>query len=757
MYGITETTVHVTYQEIGWQQISEGKSVIGKPIPTLTTYVLDSHQNLQPVNVAGELCIGGAGLARGYLNRPELTAEKFIKDPFSNEQGARLYRSGDLGRWLPDGSIEYLGRIDDQVKIRGYRIELGEIEMVIQQSELVRQTLVIVKNDLNEDKRLIAYIIPAAAYNKEALLAFLRKRLPEYMVPAIWIELADFELTTNGKINKKVLPDPGSMQIMASSFVAPKNELEAKLASIWQEVLKLKQISTSDNFFDLGGHSLSAMRVVSAVRKQLDARIAIKDLFLYPAISSLAKYLQSLQGSTTQKEIGIQLRPEHIPLSFSQKRLWVIDRLEGSNQYHIPLILKLKGNLNKEGLFFALQTILDRHEVLRTVFYDVDGKGFQSVKKRAGWKVLTKDGAHYKNDPAALKIYLEDLVKLPFDLSNDYPVRASLIELDAQEFVLAITMHHIASDAWSNPIAIQELVELYASFIADRNAVLAPLKLQYVDYAIWQWSYLQGEVLNEKTAYWKKKMSGVKPLQLTTDFKRPAIKTNNGSILSFDISKQLTDQLSQLSQQQGVSLFMTLLATFKVLLHRYSGDEDICVGTSVANRPQQELEGLIGFFVNTLALRTEVTESALFTELLAKVKTTTIEALDHQDLPFEKVVEAAGIDRDVSRSPLFQVMLVLPNIPISSELIIGDVVLSPVEMAATTSKFDFTFHIYQSGNGLSIKVEYNTDLFKENTIERMTEHYKQLLKSVVIMPEQRIDSLQMLTDDEENALMAEFD
>jgi amino acid adenylation domain-containing protein/non-ribosomal peptide synthase protein (TIGR01720 family) len=752
-YGPTENTTFSLTYTIAESAIHQ-PIPIGRPLTNRTAYILDARQRLVPAGVSGEIYLSGDGLSRGYLNRPELTAEKFIKNPFAS---GLMYRTGDIGRWLPNGNIEYLGRIDDQVKIRGYRIELGEIETVIQQSELVSQAVIIVKDDLKGDKRLLAYIIPTTAYSKDALLAYLRTRLPEYMVPTTWIELVDFELTSNGKINKKALPDADAMPIMDSSYMAPQNELEIKLASIWQEVLKLKQISTSDNFFDLGGHSLSAMRVVSAVRKELDTRIAIKDLFLYPAISSLAKYLQSLEGSTTQKEIGIQLRPEHIPLSFSQKRLWVIDRLEGSNQYHIPLILKLKGNLNKEGLFFALQTIVDRHEVLRTVFYDVDGKGFQSVKERVGWKVLTKDGAHFKNDPAALKVYLEDLVKLPFDLSNDYPVRASLIELDAQEFVLAITMHHIASDAWSNPIAIKELGELYASFITGRNAVLASLKLQYVDYAIWQWSYLQGKVLDEKTAYWKKKMSGVKPLQLTTDFKRPAIKTNNGSILSFDISKQLTDQLSQLSQQQGVSLFMTLLATFKVLLHRYSGDEDICVGTSVANRPQQELEGLIGFFVNTLALRTEVTESALFTELLAKVKTTTIEALDHQDLPFEKVVEVAGIDRDISRSPLFQVMLVLPNIPIASELIIGDVVLSPVEMAATTSKFDFTFHIYQSGYGLSIKVEYNTDLFKENTIERMTEHYKQLLKSVVTMPEQRIDSLQMLTDDEENALMAEFD
>jgi len=753
-YGPTEnTTFSLTYA------IKESKIKsnipIGRPLNNRQAYVLDEILQPVPVGVPGEICLGGAGLSRGYFNRPELTAEKFVPNPFSKNNSDRIYKTGDIGRWLPGGNIEYLGRVDEQVKIRGYRIELGEIETVLQDTGLVKQAVVMAHQQVDGNKSLVAYIVPSDLYNKNNLIANLQNRLPEYMIPASWIELERLPLTSNGKVDKRALSDPGEVHQHAEQYAAPVSHLQKQLVIIWQDILKKDRVGINDNFFEMGGHSLLAMRLISAVHKELKAVLAIKDLFANPSIFALANHLQQ-QDESAIPAIEAYPRTGPIPLSFSQERLWFIHQLEGSVPYNSPTVLRLKGKLNQGALTNALRQIVNRHEVLRTVFYESAGTPYQSVVEGDNWSLLMLDGAGYRDDRTGMLQRVQQLISEPFDLSKDYMLRAALIMLQEMDYVLVVTMHHIASDGWSLPIIVKEVVELYNAFVEERSVLLPALPLQYADYASWQRNYLKGEVLNKKTAYWKNKLEGVQPLELTTDFNRPATRTVRGASVNLMLDKELADRLIQLSQQQGTTLYMTLLATYNVMLQRYSGQQDICVGASIANRPQQELEGLIGFFVNTLALRSTVDEEISFAAFLQQVKITMLEAYENQDVPFEKVVEEVVKERDTSRTPLFQVMLVLLNTPESSKLGVGEVELSHEAFDINISKFEITFHVSQSAHGLPVSIVYNTDLFREDTIIRMAGHFKQLLQSVVQDPEQNIDALQMITEAEEHQLLVEF-
>lgn len=447
---------------------------------------------------------------------------------------------------------------------------------------------------------------------------------------------------------------------------------------------------------------------------------------------------------------------QHIPLSFSQERLWFIDQLEGSVQYHIPAVLRFKGLLNKEALAFSLQSIINRHEVLRSVIQEKGGEAFQYIKEKDSWQLVTVDGAHYNQDSKALQQYIDRSISKPFDLSKDDMMRVHLIALNEQEHVLVLTMHHIVSDGWSLSIFIRELVAFYRSYIENSPAQVQPLELQYADYALWQRQYLQGEVLDKKVRYWKEKLQGVTFLPLPTDYARPAVQSTKGALISFNLDKEVSDQLQHLSHKQGITLFMTLLASFKVLLYHYTNQEDICVGTPSAGRQQQEVEELIGFFVNTLALRSEVSGDDTFLELLQQVRTTMLEAYDHQDVPFEKVVNAVVKERDMSRHPLFQVMFVLQNTPAAPEVHLGAVELLEETVSHNTSKFDITLGLRETADGLQGGIEYSTDLFKEATIERMIKHYKELLFSIIKEPRQKIGALSMVTAAEKQQLLEEF-
>ena len=781
LYGPTEAAIDVTYWSIpGGQEIID-MVPIGKPVSNTQIYILGGNNELMPVGVPGEINIGGIQVSRGYLNRPELTQEKFIKDPFIKEGNARIYKTGDLGRWLADGNIEYLGRRDDQVKIRGYRIELGEIESVLQQCEGVSQGVVLAREDGNDNKRLVGYVVPEGVFNKEAVISYLKSRLPEYMVPTIWVELNVLPLTSNGKIDRKTLPDPDVSEQMSDQYTAPRNDLEIKLADIWKNLLAIERVGIYQNFFDVGGHSLLAMRIISAIRKELLVELAIKDIFQYTTINDLSEHIKSkyqfeyeadkdsLNHSVNNKESRLNNasfinqivqadrdQTQYIPLSFSQERLWFIDQLEGSIQYHSPAAWRLNGPLNKEALFLALKGLINRHEVLRTVFLQEEGKAYQSIRDTGRWQLEIINDSNYYKDQDGLKKYIQGLISKPFDLSKDYMLRAHLVTLSDQENILIVTIHHIASDGWSTSILVKELMELYNANAEDRLPQLPLLPIQYTDYAIWQRNYLQGEILDKRLRYWKDKLDGVAILQLPSDYHRSNEWSNRGAWLEFKIDKLLSNELQTLSRQEGITLFMTLLTAFNVLLHRYSGQEDICVGSPIANRTHKEIEGLIGFFVNTLALRSEVKSGSSFTELLQQIKATTMEAYEYQDVPFEKVVEVVVKERDMNRNPLFQVMMVLQNTPKVDTVSLGEAQLSVEEFEHDTAQFDITFFIAETAEGLRCSINYSIDLYKEATIIRMGDHFKTLLSSIVKNPQQKIGELKMLTEKEEHQLLYDF-
>ncbi|GAA4316739.1 hypothetical protein GCM10023149_13940 [Mucilaginibacter gynuensis] len=751
-YGPTEGTVCATLSVDPIRP--DGTIVIGKPIDNVQVYLLNDDISPVPIGAYGELCIGGTQVARGYLNRAELTAEKFIDNPFDTTEGAKLYRTGDLCRWLPDGNIEYAGRKDDQVKIRGYRIEPGEIESAVQQSGLVKLSVVVANTDAQGNKRLIGYVVPAEGYTKEGLVKYLNGLLPEYMVPQLWIEEESFKLTTNGKIDKRALKAPDFSDLQSVAYRAPQNETEQNLVQVWSGLLGIEKIGVDDNFFELGGHSLLAMRVISQIRLQTGKELSVRDLFNNPTIALLSAKINDEKVIANQPVLTAGERPADIPLSFSQERLWFIDQMEGSVQYHIPAVFKLKGTVNRTALENTFKAIVNRHEALRTVITAAGGIGYQQVQPKDNWAL----GYHKteQNNEAELRSLITTLISKPFDLSADSMLRADLLETGTDEYMLVITMHHIASDGWSGSVLVKEFVELYRSEVTQTAPNLTDLPIQYADYALWQRGYLQGETLEQKLNYWREKLDDVAPLQLPTDHARPAVQSTKGATHTFQLKSGVGKSLQELSREQGATLYMTLLSVFKVLLHRYSGQEDICVGTAVAGRNQGELESLIGFFVNTLALRDEVRGNDTFTQLLGKVKQTTLAAYEHQDVPFEKVVEAVVKERDTSRSPLFQVMMVLQNTPETPALELNDLQLEYKQEAHGTSKFDLTMFLTEQNGEITGEIEYNTDLYQAATIARMIGHYEELIGAVITNRAEEIGKLNILTETEKEQQLTQF-
>ncbi|MEO7584342.1 MAG: amino acid adenylation domain-containing protein [Ferruginibacter sp.] len=755
-YGPTETTIGKLLHVISPERNYNKTIPIGRPFSNTAVYVLSNELQLCPVGVPGHLYIAGDGLAMGYFDNAKLTAEKFITNPFSTEEGSKMYGTGDLVKFLSDGNIEFIGRVDDQVKIRGYRIEPNEVQSVLQECEEVSQSVVVATEDKQGNKRLVAYIVPEGSFDRECLHSYLKLNLPDYMVPSVLIELESLPLTPNGKIDRKALPDPDAAALPSSGYAAPSNETEIKLVAIWQEVLETDEVGIHDDFFELGGHSLLAVRLVSAIRKVFNIEMPIGDIFDYPTVALLSARIPGSSATTLLPVIKKVIpRPKQIPLSFGQERLWFIDQLGGTLQYHVPTVLRLNGKLDIEALSNAFQQIINRHEVLRTIILEEEGLGYQIIKDRDRWQLQRVDGTIYKQDKAGLQRYIKQCIDIPFDLGTHHMLRAMLIMLTEDVHILVVVLHHIASDGWSTSIIVKELLELYNARIENRNSLLASLPIQYADYAMWQRAYLQGALLETKLSYWKNKLQGVAPLQMPTDYPRPSVQSSNGATTGVDLDKELSGRLQALSQQEGVTIFMTLLGVLKVLLYRYSGQQDICVGTPIAGRQQQEVEGLIGFFINTLALRNELNENNSFRDLLQQVRVNTMEAYAHQELPFEKVLDAVVKERDMSRSPLFQVMLVLNNTPEIPELRLGEVVLSrEVEGVSVyhTSKFDLIFNITETAQGLYLAVEYCNDLYNEQTIKRMMAHFTRLLNAVVTSPEQNIGMLPMLTNAEEQQL-----
>ncbi|MDG9672359.1 condensation domain-containing protein, partial [Hahella sp. CR1] len=722
---------------------------------------------LQPIGVAGELHIGGAGLARGYLNRPDLTAEKFIPNPFSDDPHARLYRTGDLVRWLPDGNLEFLGRIDHQVKIRGFRIELGEIEAVLLQHEAVREAVVVAREEQG-DKRLVAYVITetGSSLAEEQLSRELRRtitqQLPDYMTPSAFVILDSLPLTPNGKVDRNALPAP-DYAASADEFVAPVTTTECKLADIWRSLLQIdRPISASANFFESGGHSLLAIRLVALIREVFSVGVTVKDLFNTPHLSEIAALIEQ-SVPTAPKAPAITPRDPQItelPLSYAQQRLWFIDQMEGgSAHYNMPGALMLEGRLNLAALNQALSTIFERHESLRTCFTTVDGRAHQQIMPPpADWSLEVVDLRALNASElqeATKQLQLAEASK-PFDLSRDYLLRGQLLQLADQRALLLLTMHHIASDGWSIGVLIRELNALYTAFTQGQSIPLPPLGVQYADYALWQRDYLQGEALEQQGAYWRDQLQGLPDVhQLPLDHPRPSVQTFDGAAYHCVIDNTLSDAFNRYCVSRGATLFMGLHAAFSVLLSRYSGETDIVVGSPVANREQGEVASLIGFFVNTLVMRADLSDNPTFDALLQQCRQTALEAYAHQQVPFEQLVEALQPARRLSHHPLFQVMLALQNNQ-QETLSLPELTLSMQTPEFTIAKFDLTLHVAEDTEGLRLDWEYNTQLFEAATIQRMASHFQQLLTEIVAKPDQSINAYSLLTQQEAQQLLIDW-
>ncbi len=753
MYGPTETTVYATCYPI--KDMESGKAPIGRPLSNTTAYVLNDAGQPAGIGVIGEIFIGGDGVSLGYLNQEKLNAEKFIDNPFSAEQPSKLYKTGDLARVLADGNIEFIGRKDTQVKIRGYRIELGEIEAVMRQCPKVNQGVVVVREDSTGTRQLVAYVVPEGPFDKESIQAFLRTKLPEYMTPSLMMPLEQLPLNPNGKIDKKALPEWDAAFASAKTHISPKTEKEKLIAGIWSDLLQIEKISVQDNFFELGGHSLLAMRMISNIRKMLHHDLSVRDVFLHPTIESLALHLENAGHTEILPTITAGPRPEKIPLSFSQERLWFIDQLGGSTQLHIPSLFRLKNELDKTILEAALSDLIARHEILRTIIRSEDGNAYQEVISAGGWRMDYSEGEHLQEEQSR-KAFIAELIARPFDLSKDYMLRAHLIKCGENDHLLLLVMHHIASDGWSISILAEDLVAFYSARQEGRSISRAPLPVQYADYAIWQRRHFAEKHLEDQLNWWVNELQGVEPLALPTDFPRPVQQSTRGAGHVFYIEKPLTDDLKKLSTQSGATLYMTLLAAFNVLLQRYSGQEDICIGMPTANREQKELEHLVGFFINTLVLRCDLSVNLSFKELLEQVKTKTLSAFERQAVPFEKVVEKASPGRNIGYNPLFQVLMVLQNTPDAPELALGDLELSGEATESTTTQYDLAFSIRESSLGLKVAVTYRTDLFAPQTIQRMATHFHHILSQLPGSVEVPVRQIKLLSASEEEALIQKF-
>ncbi|MEM8907075.1 MAG: amino acid adenylation domain-containing protein, partial [Bacteroidota bacterium] len=754
-YGPTETSICATMYKVPkgeqWSGESETNVPIGRPIANGQVYILDEYDSLVPMGVVGQLCIAGNGLARGYLNRPALSREKFVELHLS-ETSVRVYKTGDLARWLPNGQIEFIGRVDQQVKIRGFRIELEEVEAVLQQAPQVRQCVVLAKGEDLERKRLVAYVVTEGTIDKSILQTYLSEQLPEYMVPSQLLLLPEMPMTVNGKIDKKALPDPNTAELLKGDFRAPQTKTEEALATIWQNLLQIEKVGTRHNFFDLGGHSLLAARMIAAVRKELGIEMPMMALFVQPTIAGLANHLDTLVQGSSLPSIQAVERPKLIPLSFAQERLWFIDQLEGSLHYHMPAVLKLEGTLEVEKLKQALQTIVNRHEVTRTVFAETDGKAHQLILPENNWTMGYTSLADFEGDEQAV---LEKEINRPFDLSRDHLLRAHLLQTEEQTHLLIFTIHHVAADGWSMTILIEELTEIYRALLEQRAPQIAALPIQYADYALWQREHLDGEWLADQLAYWETQLADVTPLQLPMDHTRNTVTATKGKILNHTIKATLKEELKVLAQKEGVTLFMLLLTAFKVLLQKYSGQNDICVGTPVANRSQTALEPLVGFFINTLAMRSDLSGNPSFLELLKQVKQTTLDAYAHQEVPFERIVDRVVAERDLKRSPLFQILFSMQNTPEANNIELGDLALSTVAFEEENAQFELTFNIEESEAGLEFGIQY-CQLFEEQRIEQMVQHFETLLEAVVANADQPIGQLDILSLAEQSQLLTAF-
>nr|WP_277344895.1 non-ribosomal peptide synthetase [Paenibacillus thiaminolyticus] len=722
----------------------DGKLVsIGRPIPNHRVYIVGANDQLLPVGIPGELCISGAGVARGYLNRPELTGERFVDNPF--EPGARMYRTGDLAKWLPDGTIEYLGRIDHQVKIRGYRIELGEVEAQLLKIASVQEAVAIAREDGDGQPYLCAYIVADKEMTAGELRSALSQELPGYMVPSCFVQLEHLPLTPNGKIDRKALPAPDGSMHTGADDVAPRTAVEAQLAQIWQEVLGLPRIGVKDHFFDIGGHSLRATTLVAKLHKEMGIEMPLREVFQYPTIEQMAEVITGKEDHAAYRSIPITEESAYYPLSSAQKRLYILSQMEGGElSYNMPGVLEMEGALDRERLEEAFRQLIRRHEALRTGFELVGGAAVQRVHRDVEFAV-----EHVRVKEEEANAHLRGFMRL-FDLREPPLLRARLLELEPDRYLLLFDMHHIISDGASMGLFLQELAQLY------EGAELPPLRIQYKDYAAWQQGEMQRERMSKQEAYWLEVFGGELPvLDLPADYARPGVRSFTGNTFRFVIDKQRSENLRQLALHTGTTLYMIVLAAYTTLLSKYSGQEDIIVGTPVAGRTHADLEPLVGMFVNTLAMRNAPSGEKTFREYVQEVKEHTLSAYENQDYPFEELVSKLDVSRDMSRNPLFDTMFVLQNIE-QSEVSIDGLTCKVYPNEHHIAKFDLTFSLTEEAEGIAGSIEYARSLFKEETIERMAGHFKQVIDTILSDPNRKLSSIEIISPEEKAQILETF-
>lgn len=757
-YGPTENTVAATSYVI---DKTRKEIPIGAPIFNQDIYIVDHQDNLCPLWVPGEMCISGDGLARGYLNKSELTHEKFVQNTFKPE--GRMYRTGDLGRWLPDGNIEFLGRKDDQVKIRGFRIELGEVETTLLELDTITNAVAVIRENTLNEKSIVVYLVGTQNLEASNLRSFLVNKLPEYMIPSYFVQLDKFPITPNGKIDKKALPSPIEFSMDSGiEYIAPRNEIEEKLSRIWTELLENEKIGVKDHFTELGGNSLKVIRLQNAISKTFNVKIETNLLFNNQTIEEQASLI-SQEGKIKVEEIPPAPESAYYPLSSAQMRLWVMCHFESVTLlYNNSGEYLLEGELNTSILLESFKKLINRHESLRTNFKKAeDGQVYQFIRsfEELNFKIGYTDLRGNNEQDDQLREKIQAITDLEFNLESDLLLRVNIFQLEDQKWAFNCVIHHIVSDGWSIGVLIKEVLTDYNQLIQNKSVDLKPLRIHYKDYSVWEQTQIAEGKYEEHKTYWHNQFSDEIPvIELPTDRLRSSTKTYNGAVYSTSLTNKTVDKLREISKEQGSTLFMGLMAWVNVLLYKYTSQKDIVIGTSIAGRTHPDLENQIGFFVNTLAIRNRFEAEDTFSEVLDKVKNTTLNAYDHQSYPFDKLVDELNLVRDASHSALFDVMLILHDksfVQINQEL--SGVSIQELELLErTTSKFDLTFEFEETVGGLDLSIEYNCDLFNEETIVGMTNHLDFLLQSICDKPNTSISNLQCLSPTDQHMILETF-
>ncbi|MGN6601348.1 MAG: amino acid adenylation domain-containing protein [Ginsengibacter sp.] len=754
-YGPTECAVCVSIYQVTSADRNRRSIPIGRPIANLTVHILDENMNPVPLGLEGNIYVAGVGLARGYLNKPELTKERFVSHPFC--PGQRLYYTGDKGRWLPEGNIEFLGRNDGQIKIRGHRVELGEIEGVLQkQSDLIVQGLVDVQT-INSEATIVAYIIPTERFSIASLEHRLADYLPQYMLPAYFVTLEQFPLTNHGKVDKNALPAVQPLDGRRSSNVAPKDDLEVALATIFQEVLGIERVGVCDDFFQLGGHSLRVTQLVNKIRKALGYNINIKDVFLNPTIETLKNHCIRQEA---YRPIEKAPQQKYYPLSSTQKRIWVLSQLEGGSlAYNMSATLVLQGRLHVAALEKAFRYAIEKHEILRTVFVTIEGMVRQMVVsvEQTDFRIVQYDLSTVQDPNHQVSELIGSIEARPFTIDRFPLIKAHLFKLAPSEHLFYISFHHLIGDGWSMEVLTSEVMSNYAALANGHEPDCDVLPIQFSDYAVWLEQQAQTLEWKKQQEYWAKVFDGPIPILSLFPYRsRPAIKTFHGAVLTYNISEEMLASIKLYSVRNKATLFMTLMAGLKVLLYRYTGQEDIIIGTPVANRDHADVEQQIGPYINTLAIRSKVQAHLGFDEALATEKEALIKAYAHQQLPFEKIIEHLDQRTDPSRSPLFDIMVVLQSqarTDIRKGTGLDGIVVSPWGWSVrVASQFDMTFNFVESDQGLDLDVEYNTDLLDATEINRLITDFKSLLLKAIQYPAHPVCTIDYISENEKYIL-----